>query len=1855
MRISTIFKSTMLLLVVILFTTCGDKKLEPLSIDPEFASHVISFTSGIVSNSSKIQVRMVEEVVDAKVGEYLSSNPFSFSPSLKGRAKWIDKQTIEFVPNVALTAGEIYNVSFDLHKFQQVPTHLKTLKFRFQVKHQGIKYEFNGMSVVDEEKNMNMQNIHGILYSADKVSASAFEKIVSAKIGSEKQTISWKHSADGLIHYFTIEKVERKNTPQVIKIKWKGKEIGAKSNGETSFEMPALHDFKVIHVRTQTNPKTLIEVFFSDPLSKIQDIDGLFVLQPSVGVSLQKKGNNVLITPHNAITGKVKLIVSPNVKNIYENILKSTYTRTLRFVSNNPQVQFIGDGVIVPNTDGIILPFKAISLSGVDVKIIKIFENNIVQFLQTNELNGDREIKRVGRIVYNSEIDLTSDSPIDYHKWNTFALDLANLITPEPGAIYRVEISFRKKHSLYPMIEDANSDNIIAPFSQIIDPNKNYNDVGSYWDYYEDDYYYDTEDYNWEESDDPSKSSYYMYNRHKIVKNVLSSDFGIIAKAGSNNDYFVVVTDLRTTDPIKGVEIEFRNLQNQTMGVTRTNSDGMCKLNLQDKPFVLIAKKGKQRGYLRLSDASSLSLSMFDVSGEEIKKGVKGFLYGERDVWRPGDIMYLTFILEDKLKSLPANHPVVLELTNPLGQLTQRIVKTNHVNGFYNFTIRTEPSAPTGNWTAKVSVGNSTFSRAIRIETVKPNRLKINLTFPSDLLKMGQNHQGSLEVNWLYGSPASNARVEIDAIARAAQTSFKECVGYVFDDPTKSFVSEDIALYKGAVNAQGKASIPCKFNFSNEAPGMVSIEMKTRAFEVGGDFSIDRSLFKYSPYKKYVGVKMPEGKGWNNALYSDEKNLIPIALVDENGKAANGKVKIEIFNIYWRWWWDQSEEDNLADYVSNENRNLIKTDYIDIRNGRGVYEMNLNEEYWGRKLIKITDMSGNHSTGAIFYTTYKGWWSNASSENPGGAEILMFKTNKKQYKVGEIVSIELPFSHKGRALISIESGSRVLHNFWFTPTEKKSEFQFEVTPEMSPNVFIHISYIQAHNKGKNDYPIRMYGVQAIEVEDPTTHITPVITMKEELKPLEKFTISIKEKTGKPMTFTVSVVDEGLLDLTRYKTPNPWKIFYNNEALGVRTWDLYQYVAGAFTGKISGLFAVGGDFYLNKVGKENTNRFKPVVLHQSPISIGKGETKTLTFQMPNYIGSVRVMVVAGNNGAYGASEKTVAVKQPLMVLATVPRVISPTETMIIPVSVISTDKTIKNTTVSIAVDANFEVIDGVKRTVVFEKEGEKIVEFKVRSKKTIASGTIQISASSGNNKATSETNLQIRMPNPPVSQSTMYVIKPGESWSQKIKPIGIHNTNFGSIELSRFYPINLEKRINYLIQYPHGCLEQITSTAFPQLFLSNLMELSEAQKIKIDENIKVCLRKIKTYQCKNGGLSYWPGHADDANEWATNYAGHFMLEAKSLGYEIPDGLLDSWVSYQTQMANNWQFSANDYTSDMNQAYRLYTLALAKKPALSAMNRMRETSGIDAMSKWRLAAGYVLAGKPEIGQQLINGLHVKSNEKKYYQPTFGSEERDQAMVLETLVLLKNQSYSFSVAKDISSFLSSNEWYSTQSLSYMLLAISKFAGYTNENTKLNCTLSINGVSTNIQTKSPIHQTQLSYNKQNSDIQAAVVNRSESPLYIFVNQFGIPPMTQNEANSQNLTMTVKYYDLQQKEISPNVIKQGTDFYAEVTITHPNVRKSYSEMALEHLFPSGWEIMSSRLDANQSEKFKSDEMTYQDIRDDRVYSYFNLSKGEKKTIRVLLHATYIGTYYLPSVRCEAMYDNSIQANSEGKWIEVIK
>lgn len=194
---------------------------------------------------------------------------------------------------------------------------------------------------------------------------------------------------------------------------------------------------------------------------------------------------------------------------------------------------------------------------------------------------------------------------------------------------------------------------------------------------------------------------------------------------------------------------------------------------------------------------------------------------------------------------------------------------------------------------------------------------------------------------------------------------------------------------------------------------------------------------------------------------------------------------------------------------------------------------------------------------------------------------------------------------------------------------------------------------------------------------------------------------------------------------------------------------------------------------------------------------------------------------------------------------------------------------------------------------------------------------------------------------------------------------MNGTNSTQLELSILPPINLGKRLNYLISYPHGCIEQTTSSAFPQLFLSDIMDLSESKQKEIQRNIIATIDRLSKFQTVEGGFAYWPGQSDD-NDWGTNYAGHFMLEAKDKGYNIPTALFNNWKSYQGKRARRWA-RHGQYNDDIVQAYRLYTLAKAQSPELGAMNRLREDSNLSLEAKWRLAAAYALTGRAQVARR------------------------------------------------------------------------------------------------------------------------------------------------------------------------------------------------------------------------------------------------------------------------------------------------
>ena len=735
-----------------------------------------------------------------------------------------------------------------------------------------------------------------------------------------------------------------------------------------------------------------------------------------------------------------------------------------------------------------------------------------------------------------------------------------------------------------------------------------------------------------------------------------------------------------------------------------------------------------------------------------------------------------------------------------------------------------------------------------------------------------------------------------------------------------------------------------------------------------------------------------------------------------------------------------------------------------------------------------------------------------------------------------------------------------------------------------------------------------------------------------------------------MAYTIAIVEDGLLDLTKFNTPEPWKTFYAREALGVKTWDIFDDVMGAYGGALEKLMAVGGDDEIGAPDEKDANRFKPVVMFKGPFFAKAGENKEHKFKLPQYIGSVRAMVVAGYDGAYGNSEKTVPVKQPLMILATLPRVAGPTELISLPVNVFAMDAGIKNVALTVETEGKIGLSGPGKQSISFSEPGDQVVYFELKAAQGLGIGKVHVKAKSGNFSASYDVELQIRASNPEMSQVSETVLAGGKAWELNYQPLGLVSTNEGVIEISSLPPLNLEQRLKYLINYPHGCIEQTTSSVFAQLYLDKLVEIDENRADDIQRNINAAIERLRSFQLTDGGFSYWPGNSQP-NMWGTNYAGHFMVEAKKQGYHVPEDIMSKWVSYQQEQANNW--NAVLYNDNHTQAYRLYTLANAGYPSLGAMNRLKGRDNISSISKWTLASAYAVSGYKEAALEIISGLTKEVREYRELGGTYGSTHRDQAIILETLVRLNKQTDAFEMIKKIADKMGNpNYWMSTQTTAYCLVGIAEFAKSFPPGKGVNVAVSVAGNDFRVDGDRYLNQVTLIEPDKESRIQ--VNNNGESPLFIRLIRTGVPLEGNEEVSESNVKLDITYKNMEGNAIQVSELTQGTDFIAEVIVTNPGLRGDYEELAITQIFPSGWEILNNRLD-DTDQLYSGYKPEYLDIRDDRVLTYFDLNSNMKATFKVYLNASYQGEFYMPAVFVSAMYDNSISSNTKGQWVKVVK
>ena len=1814
-NLSDIMKSRLLnflLPAILLLAGCAENQMDSSQI----IQWISAYSPELVDSDSKIRIEPTDRLREFIDSQTPLDGVFRFSPKVKGTACIADDgRFIDFCPEEGeLKEGQEYECTVNMARLSGIDT-LSNFTFSFRVIRKEAR--MSDLEVRIDPRNTEKAVVSGkLVFSHPAGELAADSQLFSC---SDKGVlVNVAGTDDDKVLDFVISNVERRENDYNLTIKYASATSSATIR--TDVLIPGSKEFKLHSVTTVSSSDPYISLEFTDPLDARQDLDGLISIDRCEVSRIERNGASVRVFYNASGLADYTLTVSDMVRSSDGRHLQADFVREFTQELIPPAIDVPMSGTILPDGRNLIFPFKAVNLAAVDVEVVKVYADNVLHFLQDNEIDDRDGLRRSGRLIYKKTIRLDKNKSLDLHQWQNFSINLNGLFKQERAAIYNIRLSFRKAYSLYDRTEAGDFEMLNGITEE---DEEEWDKTYSYT--YRNAPDYNWWDYSWDEKDDPSKASYYMDSNRMREYNLLASNLGIIVKKADNDRVWTVVTDIMTAEPLSGVKVTAYNYQLREVGYGWTDSKGFADFKLRGKPFIVTAADGVSTSYLKVSDGKEKSTSLFDVSGKSNPGGVKGYTYGERGIWRPGDDIHLTLIVEDKQRTLPSNHPVTMELFTPDEMLYDRQVLTKGVNGFYTFCIKTADDVLTGRWNAKFHVGGSVFNHQVQIETIKPNRLKVNMDIP-EVLSAESNIQAGISAAWLTGVIAKGLETSLEVTLYNNDKPFKEYPKYRFSNPLLSFSESTYELGAARLDDFGKAALDVRMPVPDNAPGMLQANFLCRVAEVGGDESITSKSVRYSPFSSYVGVDLSEGE------YETDKDLLfPVVSVDADGNKVSGRrLEWKIYRLQWQWWWEGSAED-LNRYMEGRSADVVASGVLITKDGKAEIPFRLDYPSWGRFLVYVKDVDSGHVTGGSVLVDWPEWRGRSDRDGAEGASILSFSMDKDRYEVGGTAQIYLPKSTGGRVLLSIENGTRVIARHWVSLSSgQDTAYKLKVTKEMAPNFYVHATLLQPHSQTLNDLPVRMYGIQGAEVIDRNSLLHPLIDVADEVLPQTKFTVKVKEQNGRPMTYTLAIVDEGLLDINGFRTPNAWRTMNMREALGVKTWDIYDNVIGAYAGKFSSVLSIGGDEALRAAaGKEK--RFNPVVKFMGPFTTD-GSTRSHDITLPMYVGSVRVMVVAAQNGAYGSAERNVAVRSPLMLLSTLPRVLSCGDKVKMPVNLFVTEEKVKNVDVSISVDGPVSVDGNTSKKMKFTAPGEDILDFAL-SCDSVSSGIakITVKAVSGKHTATETINIEVRNPHDVVVTSEQRVLNDEEKFTWDAAQNGKV-----TLEVSALPSINLEKVFSFVTNYSHYCTEQLSSRAMFLLYGRKF--LAKDKQAKAEQMLREILKEIAARQLSDGGFRYW-NSSTSAHPWVTSMAGEVMTEALNQGFAVPSATYQKWIGYQTAQAKKYSHSVKN-AADLQQAYRLYTLALAGKEQTASMNRLKESKVISEQAKYRLASAYFIAGKPSVAEEILEKEAV--NPDGDYS-TFWSKLRDDAMKLEALVQMGKTNLAMPLARQIATAFSS-QYCMTQEVAFVSTAFSRLAevvgsqnasavvSYGDEGKEFK---NIRGI---IAMDIPV-----------SAGSAKVRNTAAQSLYVsLINERQPSADEVIAAQSNGAGVSVRYIDSEGKPVDVTALKQGDEIYADITVVKKDGLDSDS-MALTYKVPSGFEIWNERIYNYVSSQDKMD------VRDDRVCWYFSLGGKGKKSFKIKLRAAYEGEFIFPATIVEDMYRADCRACTASSKVKISK
>jgi uncharacterized protein YfaS (alpha-2-macroglobulin family) len=1098
------------------------------------------------------------------------------------------------------------------------------------------------------------------------------------------------------------------------------------------------------------------------------------------------------------------------------------------------------------------------------------------------------------------------------------------------------------------------------------------------------------------------------------------SDLGLQSRA-FDKSADAYVSSLTDGKPLKGVEISYIDQQGKVLAHGQTDGDGHA--NFAERPHgakVLMARLDKQISLLALKEPA-LDLSEYSLAGG-VYKPVHLFAYSGRDLYRPGESLDVSVMARDAGGKPVPPQPIQVTLKRPDGQeQIKAMVKPDaRFVGYYLQHLDFPADAPTGLWTIEFrsdpadKVAGTVLN--VHVEEFLPERMKLDMKAPDNITASSGQFDVALQGAYLYGAPAAGNTVKVTLSYNRAENPLADKLpGFSFGDVRETDSKTRTDLDDLTLDAQGKGDFQVDLAPVKDKHSAFLVRSTVSLLESGGRpviRNLDRTVW---PSDQLVGIR-PLFQG--DYAPEDSPADFEVVKADHQGNLlAEAGLPVKLYredrNYYWRF--DDQRGWNSGFTESDE---LVATQTVSLAAGQRS-KLRLPVHY-GRYRIEIFDPSSNQT---LVYRFYAGW--SARDDESAGVrpDRVALKLDKAAYKPGDTIHVEMKPPHAGEVLLTVE-GDRTL---WVKRTHVSDEGgSFDIPLDKSwsrADLYLTAMVLRPGNAGDRVTPTRALGIEHIAIDHAESKL--LVSLDAPAKALPETTVHVKVKApdakGQPAVVTLSAVDVGILNITEFITPDPFASFFGNLRYGAELRDVYGRLIERFAGQ-KGKLRFGGDAAGKRI-HDLPKKVKLVDLFSGPVMLDAQGEADIPVVLPDFNGTLRLMAVVATADRFGSKDQEMTVAAPIVAELSTPRFLSFGDTSTIALDLNNLSGHDENLNVVVSSGDGLSIKDASRQVAL--KNGEKqTLRFEASAGQAVALVPVSVKVTSADTKMDRQFALQIEAPTPPQTVSHRFVVKPGDSADLHMTELAefFPGTITGHVTVSSNPPIDVRAAIQGLLEYPYGCVEQTTSTAYPFVFVDEDAAKKYGLKPYTREQREAILNKVfaklAALQSTDGGFSLWGG-SSNVEVWLTAFVADFLADAKDQGFDVPDAMQKKALDYLflsmqknvPQLSGHAQAAAgsgndetfNDYYERNNHhfdplVYAAYVLAREKRAPIATLKQLFEARAHSdsPLSLTELSVALKLMGDDQRSATAASEAITKHRPNGgWWWGEYGSDVRDSAM--------------------------------------------------------------------------------------------------------------------------------------------------------------------------------------------------------------------------------------------------------------------